>query len=143
MKTRLLIIVVLIVVGSVATIVMAEIYRGQIDWKERVGGLVDENRRIEVAPANDPKDSFPEKYDAVIEGSIQICMGHKGHPQRSQCEIDVNSYIKFDGQRTEQFTVLVYDATLLPEPNTKAVFGLKYHPDENYYEIVETGFSRR
>jgi len=143
MKTRLLIIIVLIAIGSVVTLVMAEIYRGQIDWKEKVGGLVDEGRRIEIAPANDPKDSFPEKYDAVIEGTLSLCMGHKGYPIRYQCEIQVDSYIKFTGNQTGQLTILAYDRALISDEQTPTVFGLKYHLDENYYEIVEAGFSRK
>jgi len=143
MKNRLLIIIVLVIVGSVTTIVMMEIYYGQVDWKENVGGLVDEGRRIESGPATDPKDSFSEKYDAVIEGTIQWCIGHKGYPIRYQCDILVDSYIKFDGQKTERFSALVYDYELISDEKIKTVFGLEYHADESYYEIVDMGFSRR
>jgi hypothetical protein len=40
MKTRLLIIIgVIIALGSVSVIVMIETYQGQLEWKEKVGGL--------------------------------------------------------------------------------------------------------
>jgi len=102
-----------------------------------------ELRRIETGPANDPKESFVEKYDAVVEGSIIGCMGHKEtYPIRYQCEIQVDSYIKYNGEKTGQLTALAY-RDRLNEDNQKAIFGLDYHDDENYYEIIESGFTRK
>jgi hypothetical protein len=102
-----------------------------------------ELRRIETAPANDPKESFQEKYEAVVEGTIIGCMGHKEtYPIRYQCEVQIDSYIKFDGEKTGQLTVLAY-RDRLDEDNQKAIFGLDYHEDENYYEVMETGFTRK
>jgi len=102
-----------------------------------------ELRRIETEPVIDPKELFQEKYDAVVEGTIIGCMGHKEtYPIRYQCEIQVDSYIKFNGERTSQLTVLAY-RDKLEEGNQRVIFGLDYHEDEKYYEIIEIGFSRK
>lgn len=101
-----------------------------------------ERRRIGTGPAIDPKDSFPEKYDTVVEGTVLWCMGHKVYPVRYQCDIQVDSYIKFDGERTGQLTILGYEDTDIQD-NQKAIFGIEYHSDESYYEIIEIGFSRK
>jgi len=112
-------------------------------WNDANANKELELRRIETGPANDPNESFQEKYDAVVEGSIIGCMGHKEtYPIRYQCDIQVDSYIKYYGEKTGQLTVIAY-RDRLDEDNQKAIFGLEYHEDENYYEIIETGFTRK
>lgn len=81
-------------------------------------------------------ESFKEKYDAVVEGTVLWCMGHKVYPVRYQCDIQVEQYIKFDGEKTSQLTILGYRETSTGA-GLKAIFGLDYHEDENYYEIME------
>ena len=83
------------------------------------------------------RELFQEKYDAVVEGTVFWCMGHKeSYPIRYQCEIQVDSYIKYDGEKTGQLTVMAYRDNL-NEDNQGAIFGLDYHEDEDYYEIME------
>ncbi|MGI0041053.1 MAG: hypothetical protein ACRD94_03710 [Nitrosopumilaceae archaeon] len=101
--------------------------------------LEPESRRIESGPTTDIIESFKEKYDAVVGGTIVGCMGHKeSYPIRYQCEIQVDSYIKYNGEKTGQLTVIAY-RDKLNEDNQGAIFGLEYHEDENYYEIIESG----
>ena len=83
------------------------------------------------------RELFQEKYDAVVEGTVFWCVGHKeSYSIRYQCEIQVDSYIKYDGEKTGQLTVMVYRDNL-NEDNQGAIFGLDYHEDEDYYEIME------
>jgi hypothetical protein len=81
-------------------------------------------------------ESFKKKYDAVIEGTILWCMGHKTYPVRYQCDIQVEQYIKFNDEKTPQLTILGYRETVA-DWGQKTLFGLDYPEDENYYEIME------
>ena len=47
MKTRLLIIIGIITVLGITCIAMIEIYQGQIEWKEKVGGLMDSEQQLQ------------------------------------------------------------------------------------------------
>ncbi|WP_016939759.1 hypothetical protein [Candidatus Nitrosopumilus sediminis] len=78
-----------------------------------------------------------EKYDTVIEGNVTWCMGHKTYPVRYQCDIQVDQYIEFDGERTGNLTVLS-DKHPLISGKQDSFFGLNYVADENYYDLVET-----
>jgi len=83
------------------------------------------------------RELFQEKYDAVVKGTVFWCMGHKeSYPIRYQCEIQVDSYIKYDGEKTGQLTVMAYRDSL-NEDNQGTIFGLDYHEDKDYYEIME------
>lgn len=77
------------------------------------------------------------KFDAVIEGTVLWCMGHKNLPYWYQCEISVGNYIKFDGQRTEVLTVLGQRSVILQD-HENGLFGLDYHSEDNFYEIKES-----
>jgi len=80
MKTRTQIVLFLIVValGSVVTFVMIDVYQGQIEWHEKVGGLRDAHYEIEIIGL---KDIYfvGEQYDFsyIISGYGYQCGSKK------------------------------------------------------------------
>lgn len=80
MKTRFLIIIAIVAVGSASAIIVAETYRGQIEWKEKVGGLTQEKQTgypsIERLLTNNNVNFDPDTF--VVEGGFTFGSGDTG-----------------------------------------------------------------
>jgi|CXWL01.1.fsa_nt_gi hypothetical protein len=150
MKKYSLVLVILSIVVASLVFVMALFLSGILDYLDgdAIGTpiydnkIINENNRESESNVkygdklSTITESFKEKYDAVVEGTVLSCMGHKSYPVKYQCDVQVEQYIKFDGKKTPQLTILGYRETFT-DNGLKAIFGLDYHDDENYYEIME------